>query len=64
MRRARKSPQETHTIHGARGRIHPAHKRRANDYLHAPAAPESRRADWIEEVANAPNENAYIKIHV
>jgi putative transposase len=35
-----------------------------DEYLYAPAAPEGRTAGWTEEVANAPNENAYTKIHV
>jgi len=35
-----------------------------DEYLHAPAAPDSRRAGWTEEAANAPNENVYTKVHV
>jgi len=34
-----------------------------NEYLYAPAVPDSRRAGWTE-AANAPNENVYTKIHV
>ena len=32
-----------------------------DEYLYAPAAPDSRGAGWTEEAANAPNENVYTK---
>jgi len=35
-----------------------------DEYLYTPAVPESGRAGWTEEAANAPNENMYTKIHV
>ena len=35
-----------------------------DEYLYTPAVPDSWRAGWTEEVANAPNENVYTKIHV
>jgi putative transposase len=35
-----------------------------DEYLYAPAVPDSWRAGWTEEAANAPNENVYTKVHV
>jgi len=34
-----------------------------DEYLYTPALPESGRAGWTEEAANAPNGSVYDDIH-